>query len=351
MSTILQSQFYKFNNAIKLIDGEDHKPVREKRDVLLKELEAALKQKSEKENKPKITFRPLNQGSYYMGNGVKPLHDDQDYDIDVRLAFDISKDDYNPADIKKIVRDAFDKLNRSVSILKPCVRVQYVEKGFPKFHIDFACYSEINKDFFGNQKTYLSKGRPGDDESEIFWEVSEPDKLKDKIDNAFRDKPEKREQYLRIIRAYKRWKDIKFNNTDKGKPTGIALTVMALQGFVPFIKDEFTGAEKIDDLKALIRFTNFILDQFGSSSGRISYNLPVDPGNDLFKKMTDAQCKTFKQKLETFKSVLEKVHAEPDPHEAAKMLQREFGDDFPVPPKDETGQKREKAIRPSNESA
>lgn len=345
MSTVLQSQFYKFHDSIKL-ENFDNKQVIEKRDMLIEEIKAFLKKKAEDEKKPLISFSVFNQGSYAMGTGIKPMYEEDDYDIDVAILFNISKSDYTPLEVKRWVYDALSaKQFRTVEWKKPCIRVQYTEAGFPRFHIDFAIYSDANSD----GKTYIAKGTPTISSDQVKWEISEPKRLKDLINGKYSDSMEK-SQFIRTIRYFKRWKDYNFDSVN-GKPTGIALTALAYNGFNPNITTDYFSGERTDnDLKALINFTGYIINQF-DWNGRIEVKLPVPPFNDLFSKMTDDQCKTFKDRLKRLKQALEDAQAEADPHEACKLLKKEFGSDFPVPPKVDTAQSRKRAVVGTNESA
>lgn len=345
--SVVQDQFFKFHGNIKL-DLEDNKELIAKRDMLIKEIRAYLKKKAEDEGSDLITFSEFHQGSYAMGTGNKPIDDDQDYDIDVGLLFDISKDNYDPIEVKRWVFKALDaKQFRTVEWKKPCIRVQYFEEGSPRFHIDFAVYSAPGNNY--GSKTYLAKGKPALPREQNIWEESEPRKLKDLIDGKFQD-TESRKQMKRIIRYFKRWRDNKFDSVN-GRPTGIALTALAYQGFIPKTRDYLTNEEKIDDLRALIEFSDYIIQQFSWLDGRISVTLPVPPYNDLFAKMTDTQCNDLKERLKTFLENLKKAEKESDPHEACKILKREFGSDFPVPPKETTGQYRRAAVVGTSESA
>ncbi len=345
--SLVQDQFYEFHRNIKL-DLEDHQELIKKRDTMIKEIRNYLKKKSEDEKSDLITFSEFNQGSYSMGTGVAPINDDQDHDIDVGLLFDISKDDYNPVEVKKWVFEALDsKQFRTVEWKKPCIRVQYFEEGTPRFHLDFAVYSAPGKNY--GSKTYLAKGKPESPKEQKKWEESEPKKLKDLVESKFQD-TESRKQFKRGIRYCKRWRDNKFNSVN-GRPTGIAFTALALKGFVSKTRDYFTNDEKIDDLDAMIYFIDFIIKQFSWLDGRISVELPVLPYNNLFVKMTDNQCKDFKERLQNLLANLKKAKDESDPHEACKILKREFGDDFPVPAKQSTGQHRRAAVVGTSESA
>lgn len=347
MGKVVQSQFFKYHDNIKL-ETVDNKKVIEKRDMLIEEIRAYLKKKSEDEKKPLIRFDIFNQGSYAMGTGIKPAFDEDDYDIDVALLFNINKDNYTSLEVKEWVYNALNsKQFRTVEWKKPCIRVQYSEDGFPKFHVDFAIYSDSGSN--PDNKTYLAKGKPTISKDQNIWEVSEPKRLKELINGKYSDQNEEG-QFIRIIRFYKRWKDLKFDSVN-GKPTGIALTALAYSGFEPSVKDYFNGSENIDDHKALISFTKYIIRQFSSWSNRIRVELPVPPYNDLCEKMTVDQCKTFKEKLEKLKDVLEDAYKETDPHEACKKLRKEFGEDFPIPTKEETAQSRSKSVVTTNESA
>lgn len=287
MATTLQSQFYKFHETIKLIDSEDNSPVRDKRDMLIKEIEAYLKKKSEDEGTPSITFYSRNQGSYAMSTGVKPMREEEDYDIDVALFFNVSTNDYTPIEVKDWVYQAFKKGAREVSYKRPCIRVQYKEDGVPKFHIDFAVYSsadknEDNKNYFGrgkrNTNTWTIVNNPNPE-----WEFADPVEFI-KLFNAKYEDTDSKAQMKRVIRYLKRWKDNKFADTVGGTPTGIALTGIALtalayHGFVPYVINKRTKESEISDITATKEFVIYVLSQF-YAEGTISVQLPTAQTND-----------------------------------------------------------------------
>ena len=76
----VQSQFGTFNKRIRLGRFEENATLREKRDIIRDKLKANLPGVFEKHSEtcPKFSF--LDQGSYQMGTGTKPL--DGDFDID-----------------------------------------------------------------------------------------------------------------------------------------------------------------------------------------------------------------------------------------------------------------------------
>ncbi|AEW02233.1 hypothetical protein A4D02_34730 [Niastella koreensis] len=345
MGSIVQNQFIKFHGKIRL-DMDNIKAVIEKRDMLIDEIRAYIKKMCENDEIELVKFETFNQGSYSMGTGIKPQNEDDDYDIDCGLLFEISIDDYSPIRVKQWVFDALNNNEfRTVEWKKACVRVQYIEEGLPKFHVDFASYSNTNDD----DKIFLAKGTPTSTTDNKKWEETQPKKLRDLINDKFDDE-EECSQFKRVIRYAKRWKDNQFTSVN-GKPTGIALTALAYEGFKPYTKDLFTSEVDINDLKATKDFVGYILSHYNWLTNRISIQLPVPPHNDLFEKMTDQQCKELKQKLEKLRDCLIESEQETDPHEACKILKKQFGDDFPVPVKEETGQNRKKAIAGTSESA
>ena len=194
-------------------------------------------------------------------------------------------------------------------------------------------------------------GKPTSATADKKWEISEPKKLKDKINNLFENSDD-RQQMKRVIRYLKRWKDLKFKNAGNGRPTGIAITALAYNLFKPQIdRNSFASTINPNDLLALKKLVTSILGEFNWLTGKISVKLPVAPGNDLFEKMTDGQHKTFKEKLEKLKVALEDAINEPDPHKASKILIKQFGEDFPEVAKNSSGQSRTQAFPGKSESA
>lgn len=322
----LQTQFNKFHDTIK-IDFEGNKPLREKRDMILDELRAGLK-KNYPTNTP--TFDWFNQGSYDMATGVEPLEGD-DYDIDVGIVFNLTKDDVEPVTLKEIVYDILNSVyQRKVEIKRPCVRVQYQKAGEKAYHIDLAIYSH-GKDFWGNMNDtlYIAKGYSGSAKDKKIWEISEPYQLKELIKTNISDISD-REQFRRIVRYFKRWKDYNFSSSGTEKPTGIALTACCYYLFsVQKSYNPITKTYRYNDLEALKNIVNGILNAFNGYT-RIKVELPVSPKNDLFEKMSDNQMLNLKTKLQSFKTILENASNDTQITMACMRLRGAFGGDFPT---------------------
>jgi hypothetical protein len=322
----LQTQFNKFHEAIK-IDFEGNQPLRTKRDLLLDELRAGLK-KQYPINTP--SFKEFLQGSYDLATGIRPLNG-EDYDIDVGLDFKLTTNHVKPVELKTTVFNILNSVaKRKVIIKRPCIRVQYHNAGDIAYHIDLAIYTH-GIDFWGNMSNtlFIAKGFPNSLPDNKIWEISEPYQLKELIKSKFTDYSD-REQFRRVIRYLKRWKDYNFSSTGTGRPTGIALTACCYYLFtVQKTYNSITQSYRYNDLLALKNIVNGILNTYGFYS-RINVFLPVSPKNDLFEKMTTIQMLNFKNMLQTLKSTLDTVSTESQITMACMRLRGVFGGDFPT---------------------
>ncbi|WP_204103270.1 MULTISPECIES: nucleotidyltransferase [Spirulina sp. CCY15215] len=346
----IQTQMQQFHEAIKLKRFEENKTLREKRDIVLERLKSGLNKLFGSETPPSYEY--FNQGSYEMGTGIKPL--DSDYDIDVGLHFNISKEDYpDPVEIKKWVYDSLENHTKKVEIRRPCVTVFYQKEGEPIYHVDLAIYVNGN-----NDTMYLAKGHRESAKEHQIWEEADPHGLSDLIKNRFEDS-EDAKQFRRTIRYLKRWKDIKFSSDGHAAPIGIGITVAAYEWFIlkSSITDSFSSKKEYDDLEALGCFVRAMICRFqpkcveGTWYDRLAVQLPVVPHSDLFEKMGDCQMTSFKEKLEKLSEAIQEAQEKVDPIEACKLLQEQFGDDFPIPSPSSTGKKRSPAIISSSSSA
>lgn len=339
----IQKQFREFHDTIKLDD--ENEILREKREIIIRRLKEKLSDRP--------SFEHFVQGSYAMSTGIKPL--DGVYDIDVGISFNVDKKDYkDPVELKRWVADALKSYtNKDPEIKDACVRVTYIRDGEDAFCVDLPVYAGKNQD----GKLYLARGREYSSEDKREWQASDPKGLIQLIRDHFDDKDD-RSQFRRVVRALKRWSQIKFDGEGHGKPTGVALTVSAYQWMKPeYTVDSFSKARRYNDLKAMLGLVNEMINNFkivltdDGFAKRIIVKSPVDPEDDLFAKMTNKQMDNFKQKLEVLRDALEYADAVPDPVEACETLRSQIGDEFPVPPKYDTGQSTNRAIVTGSESA
>jgi len=347
----VQKQFEEFHKNIRLGRFDQEATLRDKRDIIRRKLEENLPTVFEKYGEECPEFYFEDQGSYEMGTGTKPPGGD--YDIDQGLYMKVKRDDHpDPVVLKKRVHEALEGHTDDVCIRRPCVTVFYHKAGERIYHVDIAVYSDGSQNTDG--KDYLALGREHSSDENRYWEVSNPKALADEIFRRFLDEAD-RAQLRRNIRYLKRWKDHKFAAHGNAAPLGIGLTVAASKWLQPFYTDVF--ARKPDDLRALRDLVSTMLKYFtltyhdGEWVCRLAVRLPVEPWNDLFERMTNKQMAAFEEKLKALKDALDDAADEADPVEACETLRKQFGDDFPVPEKSETAQKRSRAIVSSSESA
>jgi hypothetical protein len=354
----IQKQFVQFDEIIRLKRFGENKMLREKRDAILNRLRdrfAAMRQEGEQIP----TFEELNQGSYEMGTGIQPAEGNE-YDIDVGLRFNCAKSEYpNPVDLKVLVADALENHTElGTKIRRSCVTVYYKLGGEQGYHVDLAIYTYDDPES-PSRRLFLAKGLRAADEKNRWWEESDPKGLGEWVEKRFSNGDEQ-EQFLRIIRALKRWKTEKFKTDGNNAPSGIGLTVAAGQWFQPqVVRDTFALKTTCDDLKAMRLFIDVLVTRFtragakedGSPLYRLTVPVPVAPRKDIFEKMTSGQMTTFRERLLQLQEGLDKVNRERDPVVACELMRKHFGDKFPVPDKADTGQHGGPAIATSGVSA
>jgi hypothetical protein len=315
----LQKYFLEFHDRIRLGNYDENDTLRGKRDTLITSL-----RKNIDEDAP--SFEYFDQGSYAMFTGTNPK--DGNYDIDVGIIFDCTSQDYDDAvELKKIVRDALLHGNRTVRIRRPCVTVEYLKNDIVDYHIDLAIYVKRA----GEAIYDLAKGKEFSDPENRYYEKSDPKGLIDKIRNHLYNDDDKA-QMRRCIRYLKRWRDHKLVS---GKPISVAFTCAAYYWFTPE-KDIFSS--EYNDLDALYSSVETMLNNF-DAYGRLNIELPVEPYGDLNGGMSESQMQTFKEKLEGLRDALSDANNEELEDEACKLLQKQFGDEFPVPEKKDTAKK------------
>lgn len=315
----VQSELKKFNDKIRA-DFVTKKELSEKRDILLGKL---------RNNDDLPSFQELNQGSYAMCTGIEP-EDDSEYDIDVALRFSANKDDYDPIELKeKICEILKNHTDYGAEIKKPCVTVTYKKDGEAKFHVDLVTYLYADKDD-ENSQLYIAKGKDKDSQE---WEEADPKGLVDYINNRI-EQCEQREQYRRLVRYLKKWKNRKFSNTGYANPPSIGITLLVVDNFNYYKEDDLSSLINVVD--AIINKFSYVgKNDFGRDMYRICLSLPNSLkfkfGNNIFEKMSVAQITDFKDKIEKLKNDLVEVSEEADEQEQYNKLNKIFGDDFEIP--------------------
>jgi hypothetical protein len=305
----VQSYFEQFNKAIRLGKFEENETLRAKRDIIQNKLWDNLPIVFENHGETCPDFYFVDQGSYAMDTGVKPL--DGDFDIDQGLYFLVSASAYdNPVVLKERVYEALDGHTNDVQLRRACVTVFYSLADEPVYHVDLPVYSDGSQNMDG--KARLAKGKRPSQPENRFWEISNPQKLAETIFERFTG--EDRVQFRRIVRCLKRWKAINFTGGGGSAPNGIGLTIAAYDSLKPAYTDRF--ANKHNDLGAMRALIEAALTRFALVYDeneqlfvrRLVVKLPVEPENDLFARMTAVQMAAFEEKLSKLKEAL--VYAE-----------------------------------------
>lgn len=316
----IQAKFFNFHDKIKLSrEDDEYKDAREKDDSIVKATNKALKDKGYP------VIENFLQGSMSTATGVNTPGEDFDIDRAVVIAFDGSPDD--PVKVKKIVLEVLeDRGFKNAKIKMPCVTADYAGK---KLHIDIPIYRERN----GEYELAVGKKNSSDDNKE--WSNSDPKGLRDWINDSspyIGSASKKLEQYKRIVRYFKRWRDNRFSTTVAKKLFSIGLTVMAKEQFRP----DFDDSDKPNDLVALRDTVNNMLyagycSFQGNEQYKVRVTLPKSPWKDIFDGSSLDTGTQFYNKLKVLRSKLDKAIDETDLVNQCEILNELFGDDFEVP--------------------
>lgn len=348
----VQPYFESFDREIRLGRFDENDTLREKRDIIRDRVDDVLADVFEDwgEDVPEWHWR--NQGSYELGTGIKPLPGDQ-IDIDQGLYFDIDHEDWDPVVLKERVHEVLDGHTKKVRVRRPCVTVWYHQRGEEVFHVDIAVYA-MGSSWSASR---IAMGKRHSSDENRAWDVSDPQGLVNAIYARFSSGPD-RDQFRRVVRALKRWKDVNFRSSGNEAPLGVALTVCAYYGLQVRFRDPFAKAEP-DDRAALLGLVNWVLGQITSVWDRdaerytrqIRVDLPVQPYNDLFDRMTYRQTERMEEKLQALRDALVEADREVKPERACEILSDVFGDDFPVPDVQDTARVTRSAYSRSGSSA
>jgi len=325
----LQKQYVKFHNTIKLSrESEAYRDAREKDDSIYKKIKDAFKDEGYEIIRSKIL------GSMGVHTGIEPLDEDHDIDRGVFITKESSPD--NPVDIKKVVKKVLtDHGFKESKIKKPCVTADYKSK---PIHIDYVVFRE---DF--NRDVELAVGKEHSNEDNRKWDSSDPEGLSDWL--TWKDEQKtsaQREQYYRLVRYLKRWRDHKYssNKSDRKKVYSIGLAIMLRES----MKFSIDTSGVADDNQALIDTITNILDGNYFSlqvipllSGIYKYdicvNLPKSPYRDVFNDHGEKIGTTLRNRLNSLLSALKEIRDEDDLNKQCEKLRSEFGDDFNLPDK------------------
>jgi hypothetical protein len=314
----IQKQFEQFHNTIRT-DFEMNSTLREKRDILFNKVRKYLI-----DNKLPLCERK-SQGSYKMKTGVVPI-EGLEYDIDVGLCFSFEESAYTAKVVRGWVFDAIkNHPAKSVDEKGPCIRVIYADG----YHVDLVTYCSWI-DASGEDQYRLAHKTRG-------WVGANPIKLIEYVNNARKqyegteDNITKTDQFRRCVRALRRWNDVAIPYEDKNKPTGLALVLLAINHMTCCT----TWDGKSNDRLALENLSRIV----ANTIGRIVVEKPTPEYEDMFGRLSEREMDNLKARFQKLHETLVEANNQSNAQDACKLLQDVFGDDFPVPPKEETAEK------------
>lgn len=316
----IQKQLDKFHNSIKLSRGDaSYKTARQRDDSITMRVEAAFKEAGYE------VINSFIQGSLATTTAIVPMSGD--YDIDRAIVIDAAEAPENPVAPKKIVLNVLENRGfKNARIKKPCVTADYSSENV---HIDFPVYKRQ-----GHQH-YLAVGKKNSDERNRSWSSADPRGLIDWVNDrsAYGDlAAEKQNQFQRLVRYLKRWRDYQFSDTVASRIHSIGLTVMLKEQFCP----SFSSEGSRQDLHALYQSVDSVLARcyfinVDEGKYRVSVLLPKEPWRDIFDGSSVDTGTQFRNKLVRLRDKLAEAAELTDVVKQAKILRDLFGGDFEVP--------------------
>jgi hypothetical protein len=312
----VQKYFEQFHKQIR-VDYDMSSTLTEKRDIILNRIRKYLS----KNGLP--CFKELLQGSYKMKTGVIPIAN-LEYDIDVGLRFFFSETEYDAKTVRGWVFKAVDGHTEKVEERGPCIRVTYKDG----YHVDlviYACWEEHGVEQY--RLAHKSKG----------WRPADPPGLLEFVREARRpyegteDVATKTDQFRRVVRYQRRWIDEEIPIESRSKPTGLAFVLLSAARLQP----TWSWTGQPDDRSALEALALSAANNFG----RLVAHKPTPEYEDMFACLSDAEMEALKVRYGVMAKALREADEAVDPVEACRILQKIFGDDFPVPEAQETAKR------------
>ena len=332
----IETHFKAFHDRIKLGREDDaYKKARERDDSITGAVKASFKAA----DYPVVTT--FIQGSLATNTAIVPISGD--YDVDRALVIAADTAPSNPVDPKKNALAVLESRGfKNAKIKKPCVTADYAAENV---HIDFPIYK------ISGTQHHLALGKKNSDEENREWSAADPrgfiDWINDSSTHSDPAKP-KHDQFRRLVRYLKRWRDHQFSENVARRVHSIGLTVMVREQFrASFNEDGFR-----EDLKALRLTVENILNggyfsQVEQGRYRVRVTMPVQPWRDIFDGSSVGTGTQLRNKLQTLKDKLVEVEGLGNEREQCEILNKLFGDDFKTPDPDDGSSKGTRAVYPT----
>lgn len=258
------------------------------------------------------------QGSFRLGTVVRPISENDEYDIDLVCQLAITKDQTTQANLKKIVGDRLKARDDLAKILGPsrrCWVLDYpAENQMPAFHMDvLPCIPNIERPITGILLT---------DTEIAHWQKSNPlayagwfyermkvifqqkrASLAESIQAKVEEVPEwqVKTPLQTAVQILKRHRDIHFQNEPDVRPISVIITTLAARAYrnQPDIYDALTGM--VQEIEANWGKVNYVENR----NGRWWVANPVDPDENFADKWNE-----YPERREAFFRWVKKVRSD-----------------------------------------
>ncbi|EOD6839713.1 cyclic GMP-AMP synthase DncV-like nucleotidyltransferase [Salmonella enterica subsp. enterica serovar Newport] len=316
----LQNKFMNFHDAIKLGRQDlEYTTARLKDDSIT----ADIKKRFKEDGYPVV--EDFIQGSLATNTGIREKG--QDFDIDRAIVIEADLAPENPITPKLAVLEVLEARGfKNAKIKKPCVTADYKADDL---HVDIPIYRK-----YENGQYELAVGKKHSDENNREWSRSAPHELIDWVNNYDKNGiygSKKHDQYRRVVRYLKRWRNVTFGEDVRRKIYSIGIAVMVKESLTSSINDEGFP----NDLSALRSTINNILNYSNYftlvdvDKYKVKVALPVSPFRDIFYSSSIATGTQLRNKFSSLLKTLNKVADEEDESKQCVLLRSVFGDDFP----------------------
>lgn len=262
------------------------------------------------------------QGSYKYATLIKPVHADEEYDVDVGVYFEWGgEEDIEPtpkqlrdwvqAEMLEYERSCVELKKVEVPAKERCSRASYIRQ----FHIDTPVY-HLNPDSDVRRLACLSDK----------WEHSDPKAIykwfKDAVSGDDRD------QLRRLVRYLKAWAAVSFDDAADSRPSSIFLTVVATEAYQDLWPQRLLGMDDDDALVAVIKkMHDRLFDERKVAN-------PIDDDEDLNRMSADGW-NGFLPRLTSLQDIAERADEADDEPSAALIWSEAFSFLMPLPETDE----------------
>jgi hypothetical protein len=262
------------------------------------------------------------QGSYKFGTLIRPVHSDEEYDVDVGVYFQWGdNEDIEPTakqlrDWTQLELQGYKMTNADVKRIEAppkerCSRIVFQRQ----FHVDTPVY-HLDPDKDKRRLACLSDK----------WEDSDPKAIYKWFKNAVNESD--RDQLRRIVRYIKAWAALSFDDAPDSRPSSILLTVLVTEAFQDMWANRLLG---ISDDDALIIIIKKIHDRLFEK--KIVHN-PIDSSENL-NRISENAWEGFLPRLQALRDIAERADVAIDEASASIIWSEAFSFLMPLPETDE----------------